>query len=251
MKSALILQSVSICLLLALWSFFSAFNAADILPSPLVVLQRIGVEAQSGDLFYHSFATLMRVFCAFVLALVLGSSLGIFMGMHKTSDRFFDPWLVLFLNIPALVIIVLCYIWIGLGEVAAIIAVAINKLPNVAVTMREGARALDQNLMEMAKLYRLTSYKKIRYVVLPQLSPYFMASSRSGLALVWKIVLVVELLGRSNGVGFQLHLFFQLFDVAGIMAYSLVFILIIALIEHLIMRPMDHHLNKWRADDAH
>jgi len=168
------------------------------------------------------------------------------MGLHKNVDRFFDPWLLFFLNMPALVVIVLCYLWIGLGEMAAIIAVSINKIPNVAITLREGTRALDKGLMDMAQVYRLKPLVRLRKIVMPQLTPYFMASTRSGLALVWKIVLVVELLGRSNGVGFQLHLFFQLFDVAGILAYSLVFILVIGVIEHGLIRPLDNRLNDWR-----
>ncbi len=232
---------------MTLWAGFSVFGSQDLLPAPWTVFDRILEEVSTGEMFHHCLATLMRVAAAFIVALFLGSAIGIGMGLHKLSDRFFDPWLLFFLNIPALVVIVLCYLWIGLGEAAAVIAVAINKLPNVAVTMREGTRALDQNLMEMAKVYRLPALSRLRNVILPQLTPYFMASARSGLALVWKIVLVVELLGRSNGVGFQLHLFFQLFDVAGIIAYSLVFIAIIGVIEHGLIRPVDTHLNAWRA----
>ena len=65
------------------------------------------------------------------------------MGRSKTADRFADSWLVVLINMPALVIIIFAYIWIGLNETAAILAVAINKLPNVIVVVREGARALD------------------------------------------------------------------------------------------------------------
>ena len=59
------------------------------------------------------------------------------------------------LNLPALVII-LAYVWFGLNEAAAIGAVALNKIPNVVVTVREGARALDPGLDEMARAYRLS-----------------------------------------------------------------------------------------------
>src|SRR3546814_5181040 len=85
-----------------------------------------------------------------------------------------------------------------------------------ALPICEGARALDADLMEMAQAFRFSRLKLLRHVVLPQLFPFIAAAGRSGLALIWKIVLVVELLGRSNGVGFQIHLYFQLFDVAEI-----------------------------------
>ena len=107
---------------------------------------------------------------------------------------------------PALVIIVLCYIWIGLVETAVVVAVALNKIPNVVVTVREGARALDQSLLEMAASFRIGKRKTFTKVILPQLYPYLAAAARSGLALIWKIVLGTELLGSSSGVGFKILL---------------------------------------------
>jgi NitT/TauT family transport system permease protein len=201
---------------------------------------------ESGELPYNLGITLARVFVSFALAMAIGSVIGLVMGRMKRIDSFFDFWLILFLNIPALVTIVLCYIWFGLTEVAAVLAVAVNKIPNVAVTMREGTRALDRQYMDFAKVYRLTPWDTLRHVVLPQLSPFFAATARSGLALVWKIVLVVELLGRSNGVGFQLHLFFQLFDVPSILAYTIAFIFVVQVIEFSVFVPWERRANRWR-----
>ena len=90
----------------------------------------------------------------------------------------------------------------------------------------------------------------MRHIVLPQLQPFFAAATRSGIALIWKIVLIVELLGRSNGVGFQIHLYFQLFDVATILAYTLTFVLVMLLVEYLLLQPLDNHVNRWRAGVA-
>ena len=144
----------------------------------------------------------------------------------------------------------LAYIWFGLNEAAAIGAVAVNKIPNVVVTMREGARALDPRYAEMAAVYRFGPLDRIRHVLLPQLQPYLAAASRSGIALIWKIVLVVELLGRSNGVGFQIYLYFQLFDVAAILAYTLAFVAVMLLIELLLVQPFERHATRWRRRPA-
>ena len=73
-----------------------------------------------------------------------------------------------------------------------------------------------------------------------------MGATRTGLALIWKSILVVELLGRSNGMGYQLHLFFQMFDVASILAYTLAFVGVIQLIELLILKPLDQRALGWR-----
>ena len=216
------------------------------LPTPTVVFAAMAREFASGDLVYHIAMTLYRVIIAFVLAMLIGSAIGIVMGRNGRIDQFFDTWLILFLNLPALVIIILCYVWFGRTELAAITAVAVNKIPNVAVTVREGARGLSRDLAEMAHMYRFGAWRTLRHVTLPQLGAFFMAAARSGLSLVWKIVLVVELLGRSNGVGFQLGTYFQMFDVSMILAYALAFIALVQLIEFGILQPIARRVNRWR-----
>lgn len=219
---------------------------SNLLPSPGAVAGVLWLELASGQLIYHLGATLFRLVISFAIAMLLGCAIGIALGRNKKLDAFFDNWLVIFLNIPALVTIILCYVWFGLAESAAILAVVINKLPNAVVTIREGVRALDQDLLDMARCYRFSWQKTLVHVILPQLHPYLMSATRSGLALIWKIILVVELLGRNNGVGFQLHLFFQLFDVASILAYTIAFVAVIQLIEVSVLKPLDKKSQRWR-----
>jgi NitT/TauT family transport system permease protein len=76
--------------------------------------------------------------------------------------------------------------------------------------------------------------------------PYIISAARSGLAIIWKIVLVVEFLGRSNGIGFQIHLYFQLFDVAMVMSYAMSFIVIMIAIEYGVMRRLEVRADRWR-----
>jgi NitT/TauT family transport system permease protein len=233
-----------------LWSLAAGIWPSRALPPPLLVGRVLLREATSGELGYHLGMTLARVAGAYLVAMVFGSLIGIALGLHRRADAFFSPWLVLFLNLPALVVIVLAYIWFGLTEAAAIGAVALNKIPNVVVTMREGTRSMDRRYAEMATVYRLGTVDRVRHVLLPQLQPYFAVASRSGIALIWKIVLVVELLGRSNGVGFQIYLYFQIFDVAAILAYTLAFVAIILLIELLLVQPIERHATRWRRRTA-
>ena len=246
LRSAVWKQAASFVALVALWQLVSAFADSRVLPPPAAVLDRLAAGLVSGDLPLHIGITLARVAVSFALAMLIGTAIGIALGRSPALDRFFDPWLVLFLNVPALVTIILCYVWFGLIEAAAIAAVAVNKIPNVVVTLREGARALNRDYLEMAQVFRLGRAKTLRHVVLPQLFPFSMAAARSGLALIWKIVLVVELLGRSNGVGFQIHLFFQFFDVASILAYTIAFVAVIQVIELAILQPLERRAAQWR-----
>lgn len=237
---------VSIVAFIVVWAITAAISDSRALPTPVAVLQSFLTEAASGELFFHLAMTLSRVLAAFIIAMAIGSAIGILLGMFKRANNFFDPWLIFLLNIPALVVIVLAYIWFGLNEAAAVGAVAVNKIPNVIVTLREGARALDEELLEMGTVYRFSVWQRLRHVILPQLQPFFAAAMRSGISLIWKIVLVVELLGRSNGVGFQIHLYFQLFDVATILAYTLAFVVIMLFVEFAILQRFERSVTRWR-----
>lgn len=237
---------VSLLALIALWEIAALIAQSRYLPGPWTVVEVMIREAKAGELWSNIAATLIRVAFSFVIAMFIGSAIGLALGRFQGADRFFDSWLIFFLNLPALVIIVLCYIWFGLTEVAAITAVAVNKIPNVAVTMREGARNLSKDLQEMAHVYRFGWWKTLRHVMMPQLAPFFAAAARSGLALVWKIVLVVEAFGRSDGVGHQLNIAFQLFDVPMILAYALAFIIVVQIIEMTMLQPLLARANKWR-----
>ena len=245
---AVLARLLPLLALVGLWQLAAWWVAGPLLPTPRAVLAVLLREAASGELWLHLGLTLVRVAVAFALSMTLGIALGVAMGRSALLNRLLDPLLVTLLNIPALVVIILLYIWGGLNELAAVAAVVINKVPTVAVTLREGARSLERQYQSLAQVYRLDWRTRLAHIWLPQLSPYLLAASRNGLALIWKIVLVVELMGRSNGVGFQLHLGFQLFDVALILAYSLAFVAVVQAIEWGLLQPWEQRQNRWRRE---
>ena len=240
------MPALSLLVFLAVWQGLAVYLNNNTLPAPETVAKVFWQACVTGQLPFHLGVTLLRLVVSFSIAMLLGCAIGIVLGRNKKLDAFFDNWLVIFLNVPALVTIILCYVWFGLIESAAILAVVINKLPNVIVTIREGTRTLDQDLLDMARCFNFSRRKTLAHVIWPQLHPFVMGATRSGLALIWKIILVVELLGRSNGMGYQLHLFFQLFDVASILAYTIAFVAVIQLIELLILKPLDKKSLRWR-----
>ena len=247
MSGPALTRGASLGALLALWSL-AAWLGGDpqVLPAPWELGPKFAREIANGNLAFHLGATLVRVVLAFGLAMGLGAALGYAMGRHPALDRWLDPWLVVFLNLPALVLIVLCYLWIGLNETAAVLAVTLNKVPNVTVTIREGTRALAPDLDAMARVFRVSLAARLRHVVLPQLAPFLAAAARGGLAVIWKIVLVVEFLGRSSGIGFQIHLWFQLFDVGMVLVYALSFIAVMLAVEWLLLQPAEARVRRWR-----
>lgn len=241
---------LSLAVLIVLWTVAAAALHSPLLPGPAAVAEALVRDSRSLALPYHLACTLLRVVVAFAIAFLLGMAAGYAMGKSALVDRIGDPWLVILLNLPALVTIILAYIWVGLNETAAIAAVALNKFPNVVVLTREGTRALSTELEDVADVFCLSWPTRIRHIVLPQLAPYLAAAFRSGISIIWKIVLVVELIGRPNGVGFVLGSAFSLFDMVTIFAYSFAFIAIMLAVESLFVQPLERNASRWRRKAA-
>ena len=106
------------------------------------------------------------------------------------ADGLFLNWVLVGMNLPAIVIAILCFIWLGLTDTALILAVVLNKTPIVITHIRQGVRSLDPAFDELARAYRLSRARSLWLIRLPQLVPYLLVSARTGLSLVWKMVLV-------------------------------------------------------------
>lgn len=222
--------------------------ASRFLPSPLAVAAHVVDLATTGRLIEDFAKTLSRAAVAFVVAMVLGGLLGFALGRARWADRLFGPWIMVGLNMPAIVIAIICYIWLGLTEFALILAVVINKTPLVTTTIREGVRSFLPEYDELARAFRMPLSRQIRLIWLPQLMPFVMAAARTGLALIWKMVLVFEVLGSDGGVGFRVGIFFQYFDMAGILSYTAVFVAMVTLFEHGVLKPVERRVLRWRQD---
>ena len=241
-----IFRTLSFLTIIAIWLILSYFIEHRLFPSPYNVIKDIGYHLSEGELIADTIATFTRAFISFSIAMILGSIIGYLLAKIKILDYFFDSWVIIGLNIPAIVLVILFYIWLGLTETALIAAVVLNKIPIVIVNIREGTKSMEKNYFQIGKVYQLNNLIIWTKIILPQLYPYLMTSARTGLSLIWKIVLVFELLGRGNGIGFQLQVFFSFFDISGLLAYAIFFMSIILIIENFIMIPIEKKATHWR-----
>lgn len=240
------IRILSLLFFILLWQILALFLNSSSLPTPIAVLFSLYAHIFEDDLLFHLYKTFFRVFISFFIVMFLGIILGILMGKYKSIDKSLDSILVIFLNIPALVLIMLFYIWFGLNDFAAILAVIFNKVPLVIVNIREGCKSISKDLEELSKIYKISFIEYYKKIYFPQIYAFIMSSARSSLSLIWKIVLVVELLGRSDGIGFQLMMFFQFFDITSILAYSSAFIIIVLFIEKFILQKLERKFTSWR-----
>ena len=238
-------ELVSLPLFLFIWEMVAILLNNRLLPGPVDVFLKVWELSIAGDLLYDLGKSLHRAGVAFLVSMILGTIIGTLLGHYKLIDRLFNSWVLIGLNIPAIVVAILFYIWLGLTEIALIAAVVVNKTPLVAVIMREGYRSLNVELEELSRVYRIPFTVKIFRFVLPQLMPFLLNSARTGLSLIWKIVLVFEVLGSDGGVGFQIGIFFQYFDIESILAYAVTFMSVVLFIEYFLLRSLENRVLGW------
>lgn len=243
------LELLSLPLLVLIWHVLAVVVASRFLPTPLDVGREIVDLTAHGPLLSDFGKTLARAGIGFVVAMAIGSLLGLVLGRVRLVDRLFGPWIVVGLNLPAIVVAIACYIWLHLTEFALVLAVVINKVPLVTTTIREGVRSFAPEYDELADAFRVPFGQRLRIIYLPQLLPFALAAARTGISLIWKIVLVFEVLGSDGGVGFRVGVYFQFFDMKGVLAYTVVFIVVVMTVEYLVLRPLEHRFLRWR--DTH
>ena len=245
-----LLVFLSLPLLLVLWQLVATAAQNRLFPTPTAVGQALTDLALHGKLFADLGKTLLRAMVGFIGAMVIGTGLGMILGRVRWLDHLLSGWIIVGLNLPAIVIAIALYVWLGLTETALIAAVIVNKVPLVTVNIREGVRAFDRAYDDLATAYRMPLWRRLRLVYVPQLTPFLLAATRSGLSLVWKIVLIFEILGSDGGVGFRIGVFFQFFDVTGILANTAAFVAVVMTVEYLLISPFEHRVTRWRPVQA-
>ena len=231
---------------LAAWWLLSLAMPANLLPGPWVAVVTLAKDFAQGDVLPHLAITLLRVAGGLLLAMLIGVPIGILMGINQRAEKVLDIWVMIGLTVPSLCYAIICFILIGLNEAATIVAIALTAAPSIAINLWEGVKTIDFKLVQMARIFEVGHSRVLASVLMPQVMPYVMASLRMGLGIVWKIAVLIELIGRPNGVGFKLFYWYQLADMAQVLAWTLLFTLVMLAIELGILKQLEHRLFGWR-----
>jgi NitT/TauT family transport system permease protein len=237
---------LSIVSLLAIWVILTFVFPPTIVPGPQAVLHAMWENLRSGQAFYHLYKTLLRVALGLVLTMVLGIAFGTAMGLSRRAEVFLESWVMVGLTLPAIVYSIICLLWFGLNDLAAIVAIGGSAFPAVAISIWQGIKGMDTQLVSMGNAFRLTRGAIIRKIIFPQLLPHILAAVRYALGICWKICTTVELIGMSSGVGYMLNYWFGLFSMAQVFAWTLLFLLVMFAIEYLLFKPVEKRLTRWR-----
>lgn len=240
------IKLAALLLLAALWQVASVLAPPTFLPGPLAVLGRVGELVATGEFFGQALPTVLRVAAGFSVALVLGTAVGIAMGMRRTLESFLEAYVLIGLTVPGLAWAVLALMWFGISELAPVFAIAVVTLPMLAVNMWQGTKAIDRDLLEMQRAFRAPRWTLLVDVIVPQLLPYLFAGSRFGFGLGWKVVVLSEMFGLTSGVGYQINRAFSLYSMREVLAWTLGFTLVMAVFEYGILRRLEAHYLRWR-----
>jgi NitT/TauT family transport system permease protein len=153
---------------------------------------------------------------------------------------------ILGLTMPGLIWAVLAIMFFGLNETSAYAAVSITICPMLAISLWQGTKSIDKDLIDMSTAFHASPWSKIVDVILPQLIPHILAAIRYGLGLAWKVVVVVEMFGFSNGVGYQVVRGFNTFSMKAVIAWAITFLVVMIIIEFGVIGWLEAKVTRWR-----
>jgi NitT/TauT family transport system permease protein len=236
----------SILFLMGIWWIVSLFLSEKFLPGPLLVFRSVVDIFISGEFFKEMAKTFARVLIGFSFALFISVLVGVAMGIWKNIEKLFEPEILIGLTIPALCWTAISMMLFGLGEGAAVFSIVVLVSPMLVVNVLAGMKALDWELVEMARSFHASRRLIIAEVALPQLVPYILAGTRYGLGLAWKIVVIAEMMGLSNGIGYKISFWYGVFSMKEVLAWTLSFSSMMFIIEYGILGQLEKRLTRWR-----
>jgi NitT/TauT family transport system permease protein len=241
------IRLLSVVSVLAGWQGVSLLVGSTLFPGPIVIVGAVAENVKEHLLLENIWATMRRVYVGFAISLLAGMAFGVAMGLKRMVNDFLDLWVMLVLAVPSLCWSILALMWFGLTEFAAIFVIAIISFPVMAINSLEGVKNTPKELVQMAHVFKARRGKVIKDIILPPLFPYVLAGSRYGLGLAWKIAIIAEMLGMSTGVGYMIRFNYHLFRMDQVLAWTLVFSLIILTVDNLILKTVERKLMAWRS----
>jgi NitT/TauT family transport system permease protein len=236
--------------ILGVWWLGSVALSADIVPAPRDVAVAMGQLLVAGDAWFHLRQTLWRILLGFGTAAILGLSVGLVMGAGRAVSKYVELWITVIITIPSLCWAIIALAWFGLRTTAAIFTIVAITFPPMAVNFWSGVKEVDLSLLEMARTFGARRSLIIRRVVIPQLVPYAIAATRYGLPLAWKMAIITEMMGLSNGVGYMLVYWFHVLNMTQVFAWMLLFTSVMLVVEYLVVKPVERRCLAWKPDVA-
>ncbi|MCY4442065.1 MAG: ABC transporter permease [Deltaproteobacteria bacterium] len=245
-KPGLLPGTLTLLAFVLLWQLVSLLFLAAFLPGPQELLARLVTVYSEPSSYTVVWDTLRRIILGLGFSMVIGGIAGVTMGLHRHVEAFLDGWIMVLLTFPAICWAFLGVLWFGLSDIGPVFTTVLIVFPFVALNVWEGTKAIDKEVIDMAKVYKANRHLIVRKVIVPQLMPYLFSSMRIALSLSWKIVLVGEAFAVGSGVGQMLVFHFQDTRVDMMLAWGVSFMVFMVLVDVLIFRSWERRAFRWR-----
>jgi len=190
--------------LVAVWEVLSRTGVipGNFMPSPLAVVLATIEAVRHGELLTHLGVSALRAAGGLAIGASIGVVLGLAVGLSRTLQLLLDSPLQMLRAVPALALVPLVILWLGLGEAAKLFIVAVTVVFPVYLNTLHGVRSVDPQLVEMGRVYGLEGFALYREIVLPGALPSILVGLRFALGLSWLVLIVAEHIGATRGLGY-------------------------------------------------
>jgi NitT/TauT family transport system permease protein len=169
---------------------------------------------------FHVGVTLLRIVLTFSLAMLTGTALGLGIGLRPHLESALGYLIPVALTILTLLAVFLSVLWFGYSEVGGLFVVMAVVTPFVTVNMVAGTKAMDKDLIDMARAFKARRSLLIRKVFIWQLMPHIFSAFRYAFGMTWKIVALAKTFGLKFGIGYMFTFWFEQFNMVQVMAGS-------------------------------
>lgn len=227
--------ALSLLLYLGVWKILSVFiGRSIILPPPEEVLLQTIRFLATRDAWAKILATSLRGLGGFSVSLFLGTATGLAAGRSRTFKWFSDPFLISVRSIPVLSLILLAVIWFPTELVPVFICFLIA-YPVITAAVATGVIQVDQELLEMAAIYKKSHWTVLKDITLPSVTPYLLNGVSTALGLTWKSVVAAEVLSMpAKGLGTAMQTAQLQLDTSHLFAWTLIVVILASLSEALL-----------------
>lgn len=233
-----------IFVLCAVWHYAALALGDLVLPQPLAVFRRVyGMLHQLPE--SQVLITLYRTAIALFIAIVFGMGAGILAGLSKTLNLLLRPLITVLLGMPPIVWVVLALFWFGMTDTGIIFTIVISVMPLTFASAVRGMMTVNEDLSEMLTVYQLSWFGQVRHLYIPHLLNYLLPAAIVAVGTGVKITIMAELLGASNGIGSKISDARTMLDTQEVLAYVVMVLAIIMIIEYLILEPIRILLTPW------
>jgi len=241
----------SIIAVMVVWALVAhGLNMTETIASPLIITESTHALLMSGDWVVHFTATFRRVMYGFILTTIIGTILGIVMGMSDFWEFALQDYITIGLAMPSLFAAIFAAMWFGISDITPMVAGTIIAFPFLTQNVYEGVHNIDNRLLMMSSSFDVSRKRVIKRVVFQGVLPEWFAGARYSFAICWKITTLAELVAASNGIGYMIELHLNALSLAGVLTWTALFTITILIVEYGILQQIEKRLFDWRQESG-